>query len=516
MREATRGPEGARDALVRGVYFALVFAFFWLFFTRIHPLVVYDTDDWYYTIFSRHGYPEWGQWNPTRILPEVLMPLFGMVAGFAIYPITGDLAGALTLSYALALALSIALYAYMFDRLLRAKLSLSPAQSILASAVFLLSHFLAFRSGETNNMYLFQSVNVTTVFYNTIPVLLNAGLIFYLEAEDGGGAEARGAYERSFVGAGLRCLLVYLAICSNLFASSVFTIYAALRLLREGIARLRRDGLSITAVAKMLRREALSVAAVLLWLVTLVFEAKGGRGRGLLAASGTPLLQALGDSLRALRASFAKLNRPWAVLASASVPLAILALLAPPRRGGEGKRALPAVCMLVAGTCLQTAYLALLASKTGAGYLSAPQVLLGIFAFAIPAAVLSLATLAKRFPRGWVAAPLLCFLMLTEILCPGYGYGHGHIFGESTESGTNVASCRAVCEYLVEQVKAADEQRLEAVEIAVPKFGTADNWPLAVYGAYRIPAALYKFGIILKPVAVTLVPDETLNARFGL
>lgn len=53
-----------------------VFGFLFVWFTQIHPLVVYDADDWTYLAYVRSATPIWGDWNPAKVFPETVMPFF--------------------------------------------------------------------------------------------------------------------------------------------------------------------------------------------------------------------------------------------------------------------------------------------------------------------------------------------------------------------------------------------------------------------------------------------------------
>ena len=68
-----------KDKYMEALWCLAVFAFFYIWFSRIHPLVVYDGDDWSYIAFARRATPVWGAWNPAKVFPEVLMPLFSNI-----------------------------------------------------------------------------------------------------------------------------------------------------------------------------------------------------------------------------------------------------------------------------------------------------------------------------------------------------------------------------------------------------------------------------------------------------
>lgn len=77
------------------------------FFIKIHPLYIYDTDDWTYISYSRPAWPTVKQWNPTKILPEILMPLSAELGVRFIYPFTGDYIGSMAVTFGIVLVVFI-------------------------------------------------------------------------------------------------------------------------------------------------------------------------------------------------------------------------------------------------------------------------------------------------------------------------------------------------------------------------------------------------------------------------
>lgn len=90
-----------------GIIYILVFAYFIVFFTKIHPIILSDTDDWLYAFSNREAIPLWRSWNPSRIFAETFMPVISEICTYLIYPFTGDFFGSLTLGYAFVLTITI-------------------------------------------------------------------------------------------------------------------------------------------------------------------------------------------------------------------------------------------------------------------------------------------------------------------------------------------------------------------------------------------------------------------------
>lgn len=72
------------------LFYGAVFLFSFLWFSQVHPLTVYDADDWRYISEVRAGIPMWGYWNPSRVFPEVFLPFFSSLAVYGLMPLLED------------------------------------------------------------------------------------------------------------------------------------------------------------------------------------------------------------------------------------------------------------------------------------------------------------------------------------------------------------------------------------------------------------------------------------------
>ena len=134
------------------ILFSFLFLFLCTWFIRICPLIVFDGDDWTYIAASRSALPLIRAWNPSRILPELLMPLCGSFAAFVLCPILGDYLLSVTVSAALFVSAFILLYLISFYLLLR-KLGHSVLSSCAWSVLFFILHYLIFRGAPSDNSF---------------------------------------------------------------------------------------------------------------------------------------------------------------------------------------------------------------------------------------------------------------------------------------------------------------------------------------------------------------------------
>lgn len=192
-----------------GLFALAVFAFAFVFFAKVHPLVLYDGDDWATASYQRGALPKWHGWNPGRVFPEIFMPLCTSIGAHVLYPLTGDYVGAMSLVFAFTAAAFITAYVGLLRRFAGRRFALDAPASVLLAALFLALHFLCFRAQEYGNEHLFYAGNVCTFFYYTLPALLNADIVLLWEA---GGCFERFADPRHPARDGLLLLAVYLGV----------------------------------------------------------------------------------------------------------------------------------------------------------------------------------------------------------------------------------------------------------------------------------------------------------------
>ena len=74
-----------KKIVIWSMFMGAIFVFVLMFFTQIHPIIIFDTDDWCYAYIHRSALPLWKAWNPIRIFPEVFMPLVSMIGVYAFW-----------------------------------------------------------------------------------------------------------------------------------------------------------------------------------------------------------------------------------------------------------------------------------------------------------------------------------------------------------------------------------------------------------------------------------------------
>ena len=79
---------------------ALTFLFFLLFFTKLYPIVISTTDDWYDLANHRQILPNWRGSEPTKVFPEVFMPLASQGAALLFRIFGGKILDWLTFGWA--------------------------------------------------------------------------------------------------------------------------------------------------------------------------------------------------------------------------------------------------------------------------------------------------------------------------------------------------------------------------------------------------------------------------------
>ena len=490
------GPERGRR-LSELFFFLGLFCGLLCFFTLIHPLVLLSLDDWAYYGYARIALPSPSFWNPSRVLPETLMPLCGQF-GALLFRLLGDYGKAQVISLGLAFSLCIAAYVYSFYRLLRRRLSLGRFAGMLLSLLFLLLHFLLFRSQASGNIHLFYETDVVCVFYYTIPAMLNAALLMLDLAED---FLLRLSEPGRLPQKAMWLLLVYLAIFSNLFGSVLFAAYAGCRLLAALPAALREK----QGLLPWLREQRWRWLVILAWLASALLETMGGRAAA--SGGGRPLGEKLGETLACFLQLCRRMSWLFLALLAAALLFALATLLLrrrDPRRQTELLRPL-GLFGAVALLCL--VFLILLCAVVEPAYILQPGTAFP-FLFFLPLAVCWCAGYAlARWKRLALLLPLALLVVATAVNTRSLTFADYNCMGFSAET------CMEINSDLLEQVRQARAAGEREIVLETMDTGVAyDNWPHStIYLGDTLAELFYKHGVVDVPVHITIRPSRDFN-----
>lgn len=488
--ESCERAQRRRDRLIAALLALGVFGFMLLFFACVHPLVLHDGDDWGYSSYSRGALPIWGYWNPSRVLPEILSPACASAAAYLVMPLTGSFNTAYTLLLAAAVSACITVYALMLMRLMQREGGCTAAAAAMLSALFLVMHFLIFRTQKTGNDHLLYSWNVNTYFFYTIPNLLNAALALMWA-----GAGGRALRPGGGMGQGFLLLAVYLAVFSNLFASQILAVYAFVTL-ALALAKTRGRG----AWRRTLGEHGWLLLVLALWLTAAVFDMNGGRSDSLTSGS---LMQRLLETLRGMLARARMLNAKFVGVCALSLAGA-LALFALRRERDERDGRFIALlvrfllCAVCCGVCT-----AALCTASSPEYARRADVLFAPAFFLLAAVMTALAYIVSRAPHVGMVLPLLCLVLIFETDT------RITTFREPNIDQLSPKQCVAINEAIMNQIAGADREGLTELAVEVP----AGSFSFLSDGMMR---TMLKCGLIDRYIQCTNVEIEDFCARYGI
>ena len=470
-----------------------VFGFMLIFFSSVHPLVLHDGDDWAYSCYTRGALPIWGYWNPARVLPEIFSPVCASAAAYLLMPLTEDFNAAYTLMAAFIVSVCITIYVVMLMLLLRRAAGCEPGTAAMLAALFVILHFLIFRSERQGNDHLFYSWNVNTYFFYTIPNLLNSTLVLLWAGRKGLQKRARSELANGFL-----LLVVYLAVFSNLFSSQILAVFAFVSMIME-LLRNRREGMA--ACLHAFREQSGSALVLVIWLVAMIFELSGSRAESL--SGGTGLMQRFVDTLHGLLARFRTLNGKFVGISVLAVALALL-VLAFTRTKDERDRCFSALfASFLTCAALSGILTVLLCTASSPDYIRRSDVLFPGAFFGTVCVILSLGYLAVRIPRAAWVLPLLGLVLIFETDT------RVKTFKEPNIDQYTAQQCAAINDAVMGQVLQADADGVTELEVEVPSgsfFFLSD----------AVMRTMLKCGMIDNYIVCTNVELEDFWARYGI
>lgn len=486
----------------RKLFILIVMAFFTVFFTVLHPVPIMDGDDMIYILQSRAAIPYPGAWNPAKVLPEVLMPLCGNLSGMMAALGLGSFMSCQVFVLALMFSAFIGFYTYCFMRVLEKRMGADRFTAIALSVLFLLFHFLALRTGKTDNQYLFFTFDANCVFNYVIPVLLNCGMTMLLIGVENSRAliSEGSVFKRALFVTG-----VYFAVFSNLFASVVLAAYVGFYLLHKLIICLRAK----SGVKEYARENIVYIVILAMWLVALCLEGTGDRASIAYNTSGSVFAR-LGASLAVFSAKLAETSLLIRLIALFAVAGAVPVLFFRCNKE-ERKDFLTMVIIAVAYALATGIFLILFGTITTTDYLSRIDVVFGFFAVMLFIVMLCICLIVRKFALLELLLPVAIIFTYTMTNTDG------HTFKDINELAINGHLALEIQEDICQQILTGAESGAEEITVYVVKTNDGwSNWPHSLSLGDEYAKIFYKYGLIDRPVKVTVVPSYEFNEKYGL
>lgn len=481
------------------LWYAFIFSFMYIWFTQIHPLIVFDTDDWTYIAHVRYALPIWGDWNPSRVFPEVFMPLVSAIGVHLLMPLVNDYLLSITIASACFISLFIVIYIRCFTEMLKRLFCLSASSALLVSLFFFILHFLVFRKNLTSNSTLFDSGNLNCHYNYLLSGLLNSSLVMHMVANP---QYDQPLSAKPSVQSGFLFLFIYLAIFSHLPSSGILAAYAGAILLIRFIADIQ-TGFELRTY---FRFNITYLLILVLWAVSAVFELSGGRAA---AVSAAPFAEGLLSTFRLALTGIPSLVGEVFCLAVLAVAVVAAYCLITVRKGNNDTRCfvsfLIAILLATAAMCV---YALVLCAKVSPDYILMSGYQFGFWFFIILIISTALAYIIKIHPSALLGLPVFLLVLFTKINTVGITFAQPYSLNKNTYL--------EISSSLFNQVVEASENGQTQMELHVPMWNTAENWPhTADYGS-RMSIALYEHGIIASPIQITIVPDKAISQEFGI
>lgn len=462
----------SKQRLITSLFFVAVFLLFCIFFINMHPLFPYDCDDWRFMSYNRIAMPSIHQWNPGKVFPELMFAYVSNLAAYTIYPLCGDYFKAQTLVHGIVVSLFISVYFYAFYRLLVKRFSVERYQGMILTMLFLLLHFLIMRVDEQSNAHLFYTSDLCCYYHYIIPNVLNATLVLSLLEHDWLKSPQMSLTKGSFL-----LVVVYLAVFSNLYCSSILVIFLGCQLLI-----CIRGEQSCLDYAK---KNWLKIVIILLFFSFAAIEAVGQR-------SGMAATEAKGASLGA---QLIKAVENLQQIQINSVFLLLLVLCA-----GYGvwycirkKRLAPVTLTLMVTMVVTLLYIVLLSAKVNPAYVLRPDIL---FSVCFPLMLLMMhafVVLCREQKKAAIFLPLLVLFVfsrtntrLSTFKDLGAEYG-------------DIEVLQRINKNIFQQViDASHLQKGDSITFVVPDANNTElnNWPFYVSTMTTVSRTLEKHGVI--------------------
>ncbi len=472
-------------------YYIFLFIVFFVFFSQIHPLLPFDTDDWMYSGYSRPPYPSLNEWNPSKLLPECFQPAVTFVAAYFVAPLLGDYLNALVVSHAFVVSLFVIIYLFSVQRLLEWKFKTSRRLTFCIILVYILLHFLILKTKDSNNGHLLYSIDVNSYYNYVIPNLLNASLVLWLIRHN----------PQEITRTTTCCILLFatfLALFSNLYSAVILIAYIGAKLLIDLTTCNRKEN---NWLKTYIKQHAYFLTVVLVWLVIQCFEAGGNRANTYGYMS-TPFIMSLRETkyfiVKRIHFNGWFLTFTFIVLIGAKICHFF-------KEGHKlfhvGKNQIIFILALM----LSCVYLILLSSRVYPIYLTRADITFSYSFYYLLLVVLCMGYLSTKLRMVKLLYPFLIFFFLFMLNTEKNTFKDVQNW-----HGAGLSYCEKFDRDVIQQLKTAEALGQDTVTIYVHKFNDGSNWPLKPIDGHRIGITLQEHGIIKRKIVTKfeLMPAE--------
>ena len=503
------------------VFYLLILTGLFYFFYKIHPLYIFDTDDWKNMAFGRRLYPSLLQYNPIKVFPETAMPIVSLIGVKIFYPLTNDYINSLCIGYSIFYSFVIVCFLFTLEQTIiyiKSKVKISYNHSLFYTfknnfdTKFLVSIFviLLFILGR-NKRHLFYAGNITCIFNYSIPALLNISLVLFLLYRN---SKKQLLVFNNDIGNGFFIILIYLSVFSNLFQNIVLCAYisikVALNFLNTFILKSNEYKTKKLCILNLLYDNYQYIVYLLVWGGACLFEANGMRAKQ------------IGNSVLSINETINSLNNfIFQVIPSSNIvriiPLFFILIFANivllykyiiRKVRFEDIKFLQFQLYFLSIAVVIILFYILITIKTGLGYQFQESVTICWMIWILLSCFTSIIYLTSMFYKIINLVLPIYFISCLVYLCietPPYD--------DFNISSVNTQNVKHFGNYIVEKAIDADKNRSGELILNVPKFETNDNWPFATYANSGISNVLYDQGITLKKVNVIIFPDPKIKIK---
>lgn len=350
---------------------------------------------------------------------------------------------------------------------------------------------------------MFFANNLTCYFHYLMPALINSALVLYLLTIK------NFLNESDIFKNGLIILWFYLAIFSNIFHSIILISFICVELLYSFLQNIKYKKISMNDFKNFVYKNAAWFIVIIIWLISLLFEANGGRaesiGRSILEL---PVKQTVKILIHLLKQT----SNEFLVLFLTSLIISVFIYLSKRNKTETDFYYKNIIFRLFLYSSITLIFIVLVSAKTQdpGTYIGNSQVVFSFLFYIFIILLFSIGYVFQNLPKLLALLPLLCFIIFAYTF-----NADKHLF-TGDMGGLSAYKCILVDNYLIEQIVSADKAGKNEMELKVPKGINKANWPHASFLGPAISRTLYTHGIINKNLKINIKADENLNKEFHL